>query len=198
MKLLMVLSLYVLLAYTWNTDLKVRYLEINYGLSEYWHGEGGIRAETTKMSSRHHVARRGQRSNDDGDVVIKLINNLIEEAEDSEETMGDDEEDTLSTLQPDPSSGRMKRRPSLSYARSSASFQRPRRVAATGAARARPPPPPWTLANAAWGLVWLAFLLPIVEVAARELRRQVHFRCRHRRLRSWRAAPGRAPNARDL
>jgi len=206
MKLLMVLSLYALLAYTWNTDLKVQYksMEINYDLSKYWHGEGRILgvidAKTMTGVGQERVARRVQRSNSDSDGILGLISALVEEEKasaDASETRAGEGEYAPASL---PSNlDARKRRPSLSYARSSTAFPRPRRASAAGAVRHRPLEPAWTLSNVAWGLVWLAFLLPIAEAVAREARRQVNFQFWNvRRLRGLRAAPRQVLNAHDL
>ena len=202
MKLLMVLNLYVLLAYSWNTDLKVRYksMEINYGLSEYWHGEGGIHADSTNMRSLNHKSRQGEQLNNSGDGIIKLINELVENesvSEDTKDTIGEEEEVSLPTFESALTTDKNKRRPSLSYARSPASFQGAMRASASGAVRGRPSQPKWTLSKIGWYLVWMVFLLPIIEVAARKIRRQLNFRLRSVRLRSSRATL-RVPNVHNL
>ena len=211
MKLLMILSLYMLLAYTWNTDLQFRYksMEINYGLSEYWHGGIGARVGAAdKIGRKPH----GKLFNDDGGVddegIAKLISGLGEvdtASGDSSSFESEEEEDAISSLE-SMSVDKKKRRPFLSHARSSISdashpayrvYQR----RATAAAHTQSSKQ-WTFSKMAWCLVWMGFMLPIVEAGVREVRRQLNFRFWNvRRLRSLRAMPNsssRVPNVHDL
>eukprot|EP01082_Thalassiosira_pseudonana_P007358 g6403.t1 g6403 contig23:371648-372145(-) len=70
----MLLSLYMLLAYSWNTDFRFRYksTEINYGLSEYWNGAipslGKIGKETGKLFNDY---------TGDEDVKAKLLKGVV-------------------------------------------------------------------------------------------------------------------------
>jgi len=221
MKFLMVLSLYVLLAYTWNTDLQFRSksVEINYGLSEYW--QGGIGSPDRVGHAVDKLGRNipGKLFNDDGDDegIAKLINGL--NGEDAMDASGSASGDTLSyDAEEDAAASslrsgimsaadRKKRIPSLSHARSSLSdvshpaygvYNRQRAaVLKRNNSNKR-----WTLSRMAWCLVWAAFMLPIVEAALREVRRQLNVRFWNvRRLRSFRAMPnnaGRVSNVHDL
>lgn len=169
MKALMLLSLYMLLAYSWNTDFRFRYksTEINYGLSEYWNGAipslGKIGKETGKLFNDY---------TGDEDVKAKLLkgvvanDNLPSASKDGIElSIGDGEMDE-----------KKKRRPSLSYARSipdgSTTFGghlQSRRVQRY-VMPISPKSSRWS--QFAWCVVWVAFTLPIVEAGLREVRRQ--------------------------
>lgn len=70
----MIVSLYALLAFAWDTDLRFRYrsADVNFGLGEYWHG--GLDARAEKRIGRE--SRGGKLFNDDGDdggIVARLI-----------------------------------------------------------------------------------------------------------------------------
>lgn len=221
MKFLMVLSLYVLLAYTWNTDLQFRSksVEINYGLSEYW--QGGIGSPDRVGHAVDKLGRNvpGKLFNDDGDDegIAKLINGLNgDDAMDASGSASGDtlsydaeEDDAASSLRSGIMSAadRKKRIPSLSHARSSLSdashpayrvYNRQRAaVLKRNNSNKR-----WTLSRMTWCLAWAAFMLPIVEAALREVQRQLNVRFWNvRRLRSYRAIPnnaGRVTNVHDL
>ncbi|KAL7530105.1 hypothetical protein ACHAXR_003309, partial [Thalassiosira sp. AJA248-18] len=188
MKAFMILSLYMLLAYTWNTDLQFRYksMEINYGLSEYWNG--GLSSHLGKAEKiGRHVP--GKLFNDDGDDegIAKLINALGDDAS-SEDSSSEDDISIIQSISMD----RKKRRPSLSHARSISDTSHPaygvnqqRRVSVQ-----KPNSSKWTFSKLAWALVWMGFMLPVVEAGIREVRRQLNFRFWNvRRLRSFRAMP---------
>mmetsp|Transcript_1510 Transcript_1510/g.3203 ORF Transcript_1510/g.3203 Transcript_1510/m.3203 type:complete len:678 (-) Transcript_1510:202-2235(-) len=207
MKLLMILSLYMLLAYTWNTDYQFRYksMEINYGLSEYWHTGGSLVSQHRAEKIGRDVP--GKLFNDDGDVggIAKLINGLVDDKlsgddklllDDASSSSGD------SALEDDVSSSsvilssidkQMKRRPAMSHARSILTdTSHPAYAIQRRAMSTRKPPSSkkWTISKLAWALVWMGFMIPIVEAGIREVRRQINFRFWNvRRLRSFRAMP---------
>ncbi|KAL9188959.1 hypothetical protein ACHAXT_011449 [Thalassiosira profunda] len=193
MKALMVLSLYVLLAYTWDTDLRARYksVEINYGLSEYWHG--GL---STQFGKTEKVGRNsGKLFNDDGDdeSIAKLIDGLVDDKPDSASGDSLDNSEDALLLQGASLAADGRRRPSLSFARAANSQTGYGAYQRRTAGRGR-----WTMSQLAWGLVWLAFAVPVVEAGVREVRRQVNVRMW--RLRSFHPASvrGRVGNAHDL
>mmetsp|Transcript_21899 Transcript_21899/g.37579 ORF Transcript_21899/g.37579 Transcript_21899/m.37579 type:complete len:409 (+) Transcript_21899:2-1228(+) len=205
MKFLMILSLYMLLAYTWNTDLQFRYksMEINYGLSEYWNGGIGSHIGAAEKIGRNVP---GKLFNDDGDDggIAGLIRGLDDGLANSEDSASGDVPPSLHSLLAATGNNHMKKRPPpLSHARSSLSLAHPayttynqrRRASVTNTFAMRKhhaagSDKKWTWSRMAWCLVWMAFMLPIVEASIREVRRQVNFRFWNvRRLRSLRAMP---------
>ncbi|KAL3801082.1 hypothetical protein HJC23_002375 [Cyclotella cryptica] len=184
MKALMLLSLYMLLAYTWKHDLQFRYksTEINYGLSEYWNGAipspGNARGEKIGRETRKLF-------NDDADddFKVKLMKG------DTVPTGGGvgSAAGEFSTVE------KKKRRPALSHARSISDSSSVMGVTSRRAQRMVVPRGEilseswWSLSRIAWLFVWMGFTLPIVELGWREMRHQ--FRVLSlRRLRSLRSS----------
>ena len=198
MKALMTLSLYMLLAYTWNTDLlinRAKSMEINYGLSEYWSGAEKI----------------GRVSTDDegGGVVTKLlINGKLDssssrsgDAAVSGDGSGSPSQDDVTTSFSimDIEKGKV-RRPNLSYARSidgklttyGVNSNQRRAMMSVARKNSSSSKYEWTFSRLAWAFVWLGFMVPIVEMGIREIRRQINIRFWNvRRLRPLRAIPSR-------
>lgn len=195
----MILSLYMLLAYTWNTDLKMRYksMEINYGLSEYW--AGGLTSRGLAREEKIGRGLPGKLFNDDGDdggIVVKLMNGLGDDKLDgiSGDTLASADDTVAAIMMDDASSDSSdtsipiflsasntktkRRRPQLSYAKS---LQHGGKSAGIIAPARRPPPSKWTLSRLLWAMVWISFTLPIIEAAIREVRRQVNLRFLWRR-----------------
>ncbi|KAL7516365.1 hypothetical protein ACHAWX_001390 [Stephanocyclus meneghinianus] len=190
MKALMLLSLYMLLAYTWKHDLQFRYksTEINYGLTEYWNGAipspgnarvGEIGRETGKLFNEDA----------DDDVKAKLLKVDIVS---SSGVVGSAGEEFLTVE-------KKKRRPALSHARSISdsssvmgmtSRRAQRMVMSRGDISTESL---WSFSRIAWFLVWMGFALPILELGWREVRRQF----RVIRLRRFRP-PRSSTSVRDL
>lgn len=193
----MTLSLYMLLAYTWNTDLlinRAKSMEINYGLSEYWSGAEKI----------------GRVSTDDegGGIVTKLLVNgkldisssgsgdgVIPSGEGS--SSHDDGTPSFSIM--DIEKGKV-RRPNLSYARSidgklttyGVNSNQRRAMMSVARKKSNSSKYEWTFSRLAWAFVWLGFSIPLVEMGIREIRRQINIRFWNvRRLRPLRAIPSR-------
>lgn len=181
-------------------------MEINYGLSEYWHTGGSLVSQRRAEKIGRDV--KGKLFNDDGDDggIAKLINGLGDDkvlgddkllVDDATSSSGDSA-DVVGIVSP---SGilssidkAMKRRPSMSHARSilTDTSHPAYGVQQRRATRANKPPSSkkWTISKLAWALVWMGFMIPIVEAAVREVRRQLNFRFWNvRRLRSFRAVP---------
>ena len=185
MKSIMVISLYMLLAYSWNTDLQFRYksIDINYGLSEYWNG--GISSNSLSSSSSMGEGKLSINGlNDDENGIANLLANGVDSS--GSEDIPAEEEDGLSSSLSIMDIDKRKhlshpRRPSLSYARSilSADSSHPayemnsrhRAIMSNGGAKNK-----WTVSRLAWVLVWMGFMIPIVEAAVREVRRQINVR----------------------
>jgi len=196
MKALMTLSLYMLLAYTWNTDLlinRAKSMEINYGLTEYWSGAEKI----------------GRVSTDDegGGIVSKLlVNGKLDssssrsgDAAISGDGSSSQDVGTPSFSIMDIEKGKV-RRPNLSYARSidgkltTYGVNSNQRRAMMSVARKKSSSSNYecTFSRLAWAIVWLGFSIPLVEMGIREIRRQINIRFWNvRRLRPLRAIPSR-------
>ena len=184
----MITSLYVVLSYTWNTDFKVRYksMEINYGLSEYWHRADGVKL----VNDDYNYNVMGH------DDVAKLLANGRRRGSDSEDVVaseddGDDgpllgrsrtEEGKDTNIK---TTTKKRRRPSLSYARSNTYGVNHRRAYASSS---RHPTSSSSLKYYTWkSLLWFVFVIPIIEVGLKEIRRQVNIRFWNvRRLRNYR------------
>jgi len=197
MKALMTLSLYMLLAYTWNTDLlinRAKSMEINYGLSEYWNGAEKI----------------GRVSTDDegGEIVTKLLVNGKLDSSSSRsgdaaisagEVSPSQDDGTPSFSIMDIEKGKV-RRPNLSYARSidgklttyGVNSNQRRAMMSVARKKSSSSKYEWTFSRLAWAFVWLGFSIPLVEMGIREIRRQINIRFWNvRRLRPLRAIPSR-------
>ena len=206
----MIVSLYALLAFAWDTDLRFRYrsADVNFGLGEYWHG--GLDARAEKRIGRE--SRGGKLFNDDGDdggIVARLIVDAAAGDADGDDGGGTD---AAAPLFSSSSSGGARGGvpPYLSHARSShrrrASSSSPphrgaRRRRTATAANPRPSTP-WSLSDAIRAVAWMGFALPVVEAGAREARRRrADFRSR-RTIASRRSPPRpyrtAATNAHDL
>mmetsp|Transcript_17516 Transcript_17516/g.38874 ORF Transcript_17516/g.38874 Transcript_17516/m.38874 type:complete len:418 (-) Transcript_17516:44-1297(-) len=140
MKMMMMLSLYIILAYTWKTDLRSRYMsnEINYGLSEYW--DGGIAQQRVARIGRD----QGKLFNDDlGDGVVGDLPGV------SSPTLSD-----------------IMRRPSLSHAHIPDSSHPVYEVQIRRVFESK-----WSFTRVCWYVIWLCFMLPVVEAFVAELKR---------------------------
>jgi len=69
----MIISLYMLLVYTWNTNLQIRYknIKINYSLSGYWHG--GLSRNVNKIGRNPEGGNLFNNNNRVGDNVIAKV-----------------------------------------------------------------------------------------------------------------------------
>lgn len=162
---MMFLSLYAILAYTWSTDLRARSKsnEINYGLAEYWNGGISSRAERVGRNS-------GKLFNDDAEDdagLTKILSGINGD-------IAGDLEDT-----PDIT----KRRPALSYARKVTNASHLAYEAQSRRAQANQ----WTITKTVRNLVWILFILLLIEASVAELKRCCCFYSA-RRLRAYRGA----------
>ena len=154
MKMMMMLSLYTILAYTWKTDLRIRYMsnEINYGLSEYW--DGGIAQQRVARIGRD----KGKLFNDDLGAAVDLPGV-------SSPTLND-----------------IMRRPSLSRAHIPDSSHPVYEVQLRRIFESK-----WSFTRVCWYIIWLCFMLPVVEAFVAELKRYARGRPNYaRRLRNLR------------
>ena len=69
----MIVSLYMLLVYTWNTNLQIRYknIKINYSLSGYWHR--GLSRNVNKIGRNPEGGNLFNNNNRVGDNVIAKV-----------------------------------------------------------------------------------------------------------------------------
>ena len=157
MKMMMVISLYTILAYTWRTDLRSRYMsnEINYGLSEYWNG--GIAQQRVARISRE----KGKLFNDD---------------------LGDDVAGDLPGVS-SPTLSDIMRRPSMSRAHIPDSSHPVYEVQIRRVFESK-----WSFTRVCWYIIWLCFMLPVVEAFVAEIKRYARGRPMYytRRLRNLR------------
>ena len=160
-------------------------MEINYGLSEYWH-----RADygNKLVNDDYNYNVMGH------DDVVKLLANGRRGGSDSEDVPleeGEDDGPLLgrsriaegkdTSIKP----ATKRRRPSLSYARSNTYGVNHRRAYASSS---RHPTSSSSLKYYTWkSLLWFVFVIPIIEVGLKEIRRQVNIRFWNvRRLRNYR------------
>ncbi|KAL3807714.1 hypothetical protein ACHAXA_005727 [Cyclostephanos tholiformis] len=201
MRTCMVLSLYALLAFAWDTDLRYRYhsADVNFGLGEYWHG--GLARRADKIG--REVPRGGGLFNDDGADDGGIVARLVEDAAAAAAPAGDEGRDDASSphmsstfgdrtppddsaivATPSPSrenigrrtfgeEGMVRPRPSLSHARSFFGIASPHRRGAQQRRRTESSSSTsWTLLDAFRAIAWMGFALPVVEAGIREVRRR--------------------------
>ena len=209
-------------------------MEINYGLSEYWHGEVLLSSSSDNnhnkgmgMSIMGGKHSRGDKlfvddanidlgvgvddniaklllinGEDSGDDATTIINSGSKDDDATTAHANANTATLVSSLEDKNNSNNKKQqRPYLSYARSSNAVVSDTYHPAYGISnnikrrRGAAYNTTTTKSNSKfqwffWELVWMAFMIPIVEAGVREVRRQVNIRFWNvRRLRSFRAMP---------